>query len=1075
MSARSLSAGDLFPDLPATALDQLEGVLERFEDAWRAGGRPALEDYLTGSGAERRALLVELVHADLHYRLRAGEAARVESYLERYPELQDDPRVLRDLLTAEYRLRRERQPALSAALPDPDPQATLAQGPTAGRSAGRPTAPGQRFHVLRPHAKGGLGEVYVALDGELHREVALKEIQRAHAGDPESRARFVLEAQVTGGLEHPGVVPVYGLGTYADGRPYYAMRFVRGDSLKDAIERFHGADGAGRDPGERGLALRQLLGRFVAVCNAVAYAHSRGVLHRDLKPGNVMLGPYGETLVVDWGLAKVIGRPDGAADSSEAALRPPSGGDSAPTELGRVVGTPAYMSPEQAEGRPDQLGPASDVYGLGATLYCLLTGRPPFDGAGAADVLRRVRQEAPAPPRQVKPAVPRALEAVCLKALARDPAQRYRTAQELADDVERWLADEPVRAWREPLARRAGRWLRRHKAVVSAAVALLVAAVVGLSVGVIVVRREQAETAHQRDVAGQQRDKARARFTQALTAVDQLHTRVSQERLLNVPRLKALRRSLLQTAVDYYEAFADDARDDPDIQAELGRAYGRLADITRETVSQRKAIEFQDRALAVFAQLRASHPDVADYELGWAEAQNALGELWLAVGETARAEAAHEQALEAGERLRRADAANPAYLQSVARGHEGLGRAYLATERDALAGPHWDESLTIRQQLAREHPDSPLYQFQLGEAHSNLGAFHYKGGRGVKARLEWQKALAVFQALADAHPADAGYRAALARTHHSLGSLFSPKRTVEEQKAQEDHYRQARSQFEELVKSYPEDAEYLSALAASCNGLAILYFYGANQRLDEAEAEYKRAADARKALADSQPEVIDYQVKLAGSYCNLGNFLSDTGRPRESLAWYDLALKTCQEALRKEPRYRTGLDYQNKMYMGRAEAYEALGRDAEALADWERVLERTDDYMRTWERLHHARMLARLGRHAEAAREAVEYAGRADTAASNLYGFAGVYGLALAAALRDENLPSADRERAADEYARQALQLLRRLQANGYFKDPARAARLDEDKDLGALRRRAEFERFREEVRENAGGRKAPG
>src|SRR5262249_8760269 len=157
-----------------------------------------------------------------------------------------------------------------------------------------------RFRVLRPHARGGLGEVHVAQDEELHREVALKEIQDRHADNPDSRARFMLEAEITGGLEHPGIVPGYGLGTYADGLPYYAKRFIQGDSLKEAIERFYQAEElhpAGRDPGQRALEFRQLLGRFVDVCNAIAYAHSRGILHRDLKPGNIMLGNYGETLV----------------------------------------------------------------------------------------------------------------------------------------------------------------------------------------------------------------------------------------------------------------------------------------------------------------------------------------------------------------------------------------------------------------------------------------------------------------------------------------------------------------------------------------------------------------------------------------------------------------------------------------------------------------------------------------------------------------------------------------------------------------------------------------------------------
>jgi serine/threonine-protein kinase len=158
---------------------------------------------------------------------------------------------------------------------DLDPHATLPP-----RAA--PPAAGQRFRILRPHAKGGLGEVFVAHDGELHREVALKQIQTEHADHPDSRARFLMEAELTGGLEHPGIVPVYGLGVYPDGRPFYAMRFIKGDSLKEAIERFHKGDQRGSDPGQRALELRELLGGFLDVCNAIDYAHSRGVLHRDL-------------------------------------------------------------------------------------------------------------------------------------------------------------------------------------------------------------------------------------------------------------------------------------------------------------------------------------------------------------------------------------------------------------------------------------------------------------------------------------------------------------------------------------------------------------------------------------------------------------------------------------------------------------------------------------------------------------------------------------------------------------------------------------------------------------------------
>src|SRR4051794_4467559 len=345
---------------------------------------------------------------------------------------------------------------------------------TTSYTAGAATSGDQRFRILRPHAHGGLGAVFVAMDSELHREVALKRILDRHADDPTSRQRFLLEAEVTGGLEHPGIVPVYGLGTYGDGRPFYAMRFIKGDSLKEAIEHFHADDSLKNDPGRRSLELRRLLRRFTDVCNAIEYAHSRGVLHRDIKPGNIIVGKHGETLVVDWGLAKAQGRAD-AKSSKERPLVLSSASGSAETLLGSALGTPAYMSPEQARGDLDRLGLRSDVYSLGATLYCLLTGRPPVEGDDVGAVLRAVQRGEFPPPRQLDPALDPALEAVCLKAMALRPEDRYPTARALADDVERWTADEPVSAYREPPARRARRWARRNRTAVTAATVALVA------------------------------------------------------------------------------------------------------------------------------------------------------------------------------------------------------------------------------------------------------------------------------------------------------------------------------------------------------------------------------------------------------------------------------------------------------------------------------------------------------------------------------------------------------------------------------------------------------------------------
>jgi serine/threonine protein kinase/predicted Zn-dependent protease len=422
--------------------------------------------------------------------------ALVEEHVEQHP--QDEPQNVASLAPAatlppELQLLNDR--GLAATLerlrvgPD-DPFLTL--------PAPQDSLAGTRFRVVRPHAKGGLGQVSIAIDEELHREVALKEIRPLYADDQQSRARFLMEAEITGNLEHPGIVPIYGLGRYADGRPYYAMRLIRGETLEEAITRFHRTQD---DPQphfqDRAIAFRKLLKCFVDACNAVAYAHSRRVLHRDLKPANIMLCRYGETLVVDWGLAKLLETAEPGqsqftsataisdegvrprrrerSQGEELPLRPPAASGSTPTQFGVAVGTPQFMSPEQAAGQLDQLSPASDVYSLGATLYCLLTGRAPVVGQDLGETLRRVQRGDIPPPRQANKQVPVALEAVCLKAMSLQPAQRYPRADELADDIERWLADEPVTARTESWRERLLRWSRKHRTGTEVAIVALVA------------------------------------------------------------------------------------------------------------------------------------------------------------------------------------------------------------------------------------------------------------------------------------------------------------------------------------------------------------------------------------------------------------------------------------------------------------------------------------------------------------------------------------------------------------------------------------------------------------------------
>jgi serine/threonine-protein kinase len=698
----------------------------------------------------------------------------------------------------------------------PEPEATCAYVPS--------PEPGSRYRILRPHARGGLGEVFVAEDRELHREVAIKEIHQEFADHPDSRSRFLLEAEVNGRLEHPGIVPVYSLGSHADGRPYYAMRFIQGDTLRDAIRRFHDAEGPGREPGERTLAVRQLLGQFVAVCQAVGYAHSRGVVHRDIKPTNILLGRFGETLLVDWGLAKVVGRADIDPTVGERTLRPASATDSA-TQTGAALGTPAYMSPEQASGQRERIGPASDIYSLGATLYNLLTGRQPIQGTTSAEIIDRAARGAWLPPGQVTKGVPRALEAICCRAMAALPEARYPTALELGADVDRWLADEPVSVFAEPWSTRARRWLNRHRILATATVATLLVAALSLAAATVLLKGARDRERQAREGEREARVRAEEHFGLARDAVDRYFTKVSESPDLKARGLESLRQDLLQQAREFYERFVQAQVDEPGLQAECGRAYLRLAEITAELGSPGEAIRLAGLGQAIFEQLLAAEPG------------------------------------------------NPAHQDNLAWALSIAGRNHYESRQLALSRVDYERSRSLREQLVRDHPGSAGYRFRLVVALNDVGQLYRVGlGLAREGEAAYEGALGRAEALTREYPDNPDYQSELARTLHQLAEAqdFSGK----PERAKET-FERALPILEKLVRDHPDVASYQDRLAETLHDLAVQYINTRQPAQGLSLCEKGLAVCER--LVHNHPQVPGYKARLTRLHTVAAGALAQSG------------------------------------------------------------------------------------------------------------------------------------------------------------------------------------------------------
>jgi serine/threonine-protein kinase len=605
----------------------------------------------------------------------------------------------------------------------------------------------------------------------------------------------------------------------------------------------------------------------------------------------------------------------------------------APTVAGSAVGTPAYMSPEQAAG--EHLGPASDAYSLGATLYFLLTRHAPFEGGSAQRLIERVRRGDFPRPREVNRAAPAPLEAIVLRAMAHEPKARYSSARALAEDLERWLADEPVSVYRDTWSERTTRWGRRHRRGVQAAAAALVAVTIVSSVAAVLVRsaKDDLEREHARvKVALTAETEAK---NDARQAIDNYVNLVTEERVLRDEHVQPLRRRLLQDALRYYQELVDKHGREAQLRQELANAILRVGQINNETGSKEEAIKAFREALAMFQDLAAEHAGSDRYQRDLALAYRSLGLLEHELSRHDQASVDLQAALDIQRRLADEHPNDERTRSELAVAFFSLG--LVEPRQSPAALDHLQQAQVLERPLADAHPDLVEYQVNLANTYFELGRLHEHNKRYAEAIAQLEPALAIREKLAGNSsieetaldgakaPDDAQRQSDLAAVYNALAVVFVRLGRSDEARTRLEQALDTRAK---LVRAQPMVTSFQRDLAVAHNNLAVSFQL--EDRYEEALEHHRVSQDIRQRLADDHPTVPRYQVELSDTFYNVGEMLGDLGRWDEALTAFEHALAVKQKLSTEhtDGRYQSALGaaWGN---VGRALA--RLGRFAEAL------------------------------------------------------------------------------------------------------------------------------------------------
>jgi eukaryotic-like serine/threonine-protein kinase len=831
------------------------------------------------------------------------------------------------------------------------------------------------YSISRELGRGGMGVVYEARHLALNRRVAIK-VVRGFASREEV-ARFRIEAEAVARLQHPNIVQIYEVGEHA-GAPYLALEFVDAGSLAARIRRDTISPCAAAE-------LIAILSR------AVQHAHSRGVVHRDLKPANILLSQDGSPRIGDFGLAKF-------AD------------DPGRSRSGLIVGTPAYMAPEQAAGRGELVGPPADVWALGAILYECLTCRPPFGGSTSIDTIQQVLAAEPTPPSRLSPRIPRDLETICLKCLRKEPDQRYRTAGDLADDLDRFLEGRPILARRVPWWEQLGKWARRRPAAAALIVVTLgaVAALAGLGYRYFQnlerynsdleaknseITNQSRELERANTATLKERDRAEANLTRTLDAIDGLLSVTGVDRLAQVPQIDRARSLMLERALQVCDRLLEGQENNPRLRLFQALALRRAGRILTLLQQYREAEERLDRALAILREHRPGAEDIA---------------------------------------------AGALFVKAAAHTHLDRGKLFLRTDRSDRARQEY----AAAEELLRTHSAGPLdpdAKFLLAVANADLAVAALDAEDADQAVLHLGRARQNLEELFEANRKDVAYAGAYAFVLNTLGAAHMKKGETERAA---ELFGRGIAVSREVLKILPGQIEYTAELARSVANLGVAdrvrgYFKRAGESLTEALA-------IREELARNHPDLAAPALDLSWSYRQLGQLEDSKENFRAADDWYTKAEKrlTRDAHLDQEPHARKLLA---EVYQARAASREQLKRFDEAAEDLALAAALVPLSRQQSLRVQRAGLLLSTGKVARAVKE-------------------------IDGVLAEPNqLSSEDRFRAAivlaraaetdksEALARRAVEELVGVADSGHFQDPKQRRLLENHPHLKGLRGRSDF------------------